>query len=179
ATDELVHHSGQRTTERDPALDPLGHELVLGKHVVLGVTVLGVRPPTTARPHRTERPHAAIGLVLLAVDEDQLARRLLRTGQQAAQHHRRRTRRDGLRDVTGVLDAAVSDHGYAGGPTRLVRLVDRGDLRNPDPRHHPCGADGTRAHTDLDGVGPRVHERLRTRPRGDVAAHDVHGVAEF
>src|SRR6202046_3266850 len=39
---ELMDHRRQRSTERHPAFDALGHELVLGKHVVLEITVLGV-----------------------------------------------------------------------------------------------------------------------------------------
>src|SRR3712207_8992818 len=63
------------------------------------------RPPrSTLFPYTTLfRSHAPVRLVLLAVDEDQLARGLLAAGQQAAQHDRVRAGGDGLGDVAGVL----------------------------------------------------------------------------
>jgi hypothetical protein len=76
--------------------------------------------------HRAERAHAAIGLELLAVDEDQLAGALLAPGQQRADHHRVGAGDDGLGDVAGVLHAAVGDDRDAGrlaGQRGLVTAV--------------------------------------------------------
>src|SRR5450830_255641 len=82
APDQLVCHGRERAAVGHLTLDPLGYHLVVVDDVALEVTVLGVGPAPAARLHGTKRTHAAIGLELLAVDEDQLARTLLAAGQQ-------------------------------------------------------------------------------------------------
>src|SRR5262245_3451309 len=79
------------------------------QHVVLEVAVLGVGLPALPVAHGAERAHAPVELVLLAVDEDHLARAFLAPGEQAAQHDGVRARGDGLGDVARVLQAAVAD----------------------------------------------------------------------
>ena len=168
--DQLAGHGGQRAAVGHLALDALRHQLVLAQHVVLEVAVLGVGAAALPVPHRAERAHAPVQLVLLAVDEDHLARALLAAGQQAAQHDGVGARGDGLGDVAGVLQAAVADHRHPGRAGRLRRLVDRGDLRHAHAGHHPGGADRARPDADLDAVRPGVDQGLRTRPGGHVAA---------
>ena len=122
---ELVGHrdSGPRNGTW-PSM-PSRHQLVLGEHVVLEVAVLGVRLGLPARLHGAERAHAAVGLVLLAVDEDQLAGALLAAGQQAAEHDGVGAGHDRLGDVAGVLHAAVADHRHAGrrGRPRAASMI--------------------------------------------------------
>ena len=72
ATDELVGDRGERAPVGDLALDALGHDLVVAGHVGLEVAVLG-EGLFAPGGHRAERAHAAVGLELLAVDEDRLA----------------------------------------------------------------------------------------------------------
>src|SRR5215468_4986084 len=84
AAHELVRHGRQRTPVGHLALDPFRYQLVVGEYVVLEVPVLRVRPSLTPRLHRAQRAHAPVGLVLLAVNEDQLAWTLLAAGEQAA-----------------------------------------------------------------------------------------------
>src|SRR3954469_18279837 len=148
--DELGRHRGQRTAVRYLTFDPLRHQFVVGEDVVLEVPVLGVGPGLPAGLHRAERAHPAVGLVLLAVDEDEVAGALLAAGQQAAQHRAVGTGDDRLGDVAGVLHPAVADDRYAGGPAGPGHLHDRGDLRHPDAGHDPRGADRARPYADLD-----------------------------
>src|SRR5215467_4985506 len=82
--DELVGDGGERAAVGDLPLDPLRDQLVFTQHVVLEVPVLGVGLAALTVPHRAERAHPPVRLVLLAVDEDHLARALLTAGQQAA-----------------------------------------------------------------------------------------------
>src|SRR4051795_6378553 len=72
--DELVDDRRQRALVRDPALDPLGHEVARVLHIALEVAVL--REP--ARLHRAERPHPAVLLEALALVHDHVAGRLIR-----------------------------------------------------------------------------------------------------
>src|SRR5665213_2066942 len=76
----------ERPTVGHLAFDAFGHELVVGQHVVLEVPVLAVRTHLAARLHRRKRSHAPVALVLLAVDEDELARTLFNAREQAAEH---------------------------------------------------------------------------------------------
>ena len=168
--DQLAGHRGQRAAVRYLALDALGHELVLAQHVVLEVAVLGVGAATLPVPHGAERAHTAVELVLLAVDEHHLAGALLAPGEQAAEHDRVGARGDGLGDVAGVLQPAVTDHGHPGRVRGLRGLVDRGHLRDAHARHHPGGADRSRPDADLDAVRPRVDQGLRATAGGHVAA---------
>src|SRR4051812_26474563 len=112
--DQLVGDGGQRSAVRHLTLDALGDQLLVAADVALEVAVLGVRLAQAAGLHRAERAHPAVRLELLAVDEHQVARRLIAPGEQRTQHHRVRTRHQRLGDVAGVLQAAVADHRYAG-----------------------------------------------------------------
>ena len=58
-------------------------------------------------------------------------------------------------------------------PRPLSGLVDRGDLRHADARHHAGRADRPRPDPDFDRVGPRFHQRLRALLGGDVAGDHV------
>ena len=85
ATHELVRHGRERAAVRHHALDAFGHELVVAQDVVLEVAVLAVGASLAAWLHGPERAHAAVGLELLAVDEDHLAGGLLGSGEQGAE----------------------------------------------------------------------------------------------
>src|SRR5690348_8423023 len=168
-----MHHGTQRAAIGHLALDAFWHQLVVGQDVVLEVPVLAVRTGFAARLHGTERSHAAVALVLLAVDENQLAGALLDTGQQAAEHHGVGPDRDGLGDVAGVLQAAVADDRHAGGAAHLRGVVDGADLWHTDAGDHARRADRPRPDTDLHAVGARLDQRLGAFTRRDIAADDV------
>src|SRR5882762_6878526 len=175
AADELVGHRRERAPVGHLALDALRHELVVVGDVLQPVAVLGVAALLPPRLHRTQGAHAAVGLVLLAIDEDQLAGRLLTAGEQRAEHHRVGAGDDRLGDVARVLQPTVTDHRNAGRTGRQRRLVDRRHLRDTHAGDDTGRADraGTDAH--LDAVRPRVDQRLRAGPGGDIATDDVHG----
>src|SRR4029079_9843274 len=98
---ELLDDRGRRSLVGNAALDALGHQLV-------GV-VLRVLEGAVARAllHRADRAHAAVRLVRPALEELDLARRLLAAGEEAAQHHARTAGGDRLGDVAGGADGAV------------------------------------------------------------------------
>src|SRR5215471_18268471 len=167
---QLVGDGGERPAIGNLSLDALRDQLVLAQHVVLEVPVLGVGLTPLPVAHRAEGAHAAVGLVLLAVDEDHLARALLTAGQQAAEHHGVRAGRDRLGYVAGVLQAAVADDRDSGRAGRQRRLVDRAHLRDADAGDDPGGADRARSDTHLHAVRSGVDERLRPGPGRHVAA---------
>ena len=140
AADELVGDRGQRTAVGDLALDALGDDLVVAGDLGLEVAVLGVRLLATAA-HRAERAHPAVGLELLAVDEHDVAGRLLAPGEHRADHHRVGAGDERLGDLAGVLHPAVGDQRDAGRLRGQGRLVDRGHLRHADARDDAGRAD--------------------------------------
>ena len=79
ATGQLVQDLSGRAFVGDPTLDPFGHDLVGRLHLALEVAVLGERPVV----HGAERAHAPVGLVPLALGQDDLAGGLVDTGEQA------------------------------------------------------------------------------------------------
>ena len=95
----------------------------------------------------------------------QVARRLVGARQPRADHHRRRARGQGQRDVAGVADAAVGPDPHAVVAPGGGALEHRRELRAPDAGHHPRGAHGARADADLDDVragrGEVAHARRR------------------
>ena len=164
---------------RAPPLDALGHEIGIVRDTLQSVPVPGERRPFAARLHCPERAHSAVGLELLAVDEDQLAGRLLAAGQQRPEHDRVGTGNDRLRNIAGVLQAAVADDRHAGRSAGEGGLVDGRDLRHADARDDPSRADRARTDTDLDPVSPGVDQGLRASSGGDVAADDIDSVSFF
>src|SRR5581483_6004459 len=90
AADELVQHTRERPLVRHAPLDALRHELLDILDVALEIAVLR----EAARFHGSERPHAAVLLEALALGVDDVARRLVRAGEHAADHHGVRARRD-------------------------------------------------------------------------------------
>ena len=174
ASDQLVHHRGERATVRDLAFDALGDQLLIGRGIGLEVAVLGVGGVLAPGLHGAERPHAAVGLELLAVHEDQISRGFGGAGQQRAEHHRIGAGHQGLADVPGVLQAAVGDQRHPGRDGGLGRFVDGGNLRDTHTGHHTGGADGARAHPDLDGIRAGVDQCLGALAGGGLAADDVH-----
>src|SRR5690349_4000746 len=172
AADQLVGDAGERATVGHLALDALRHQLVLGD-VLLEVAVLGVGLRLAAGLHGAQRTHTAVRLVLLAVDEDQIAGALLGAGQQAAEHHAVGTGHDRLGDVARILDAAVGDDRNARRTAGPGGLHHGGDLRHADARDDPGRADRAGAHAHLDPVGARLDQGLGPGVRRDVAAHDV------
>src|SRR5690348_14658770 len=165
---ELQDDRGDGTLVRDAALDALGNQLV---RVVLGVLEVAV---ARALLHRAQRSHAAIRLVRTALEELDLAGRLLAAGEEAAQHHARGAGGDRLRDVARVADAAVGDARHVGGGERLGHVLDRGDLRHAHARDDARRADRAGTDADLDAVGAVVDQRLRGVARRDVAADHLH-----
>ncbi len=173
ATDQLVRDGGERTAEGDLSLDALGHDLVVAGDLGLEVAILGVGL-LAAAAHGSERAHAPVGLELLAVDEHDLAGRLLDAGQHRADHDGVGAGDQRLGDVAGLLEASVGDDGHAGGLARQRCLVDGRDLRDATTGDDASRADRARTEADLDRVGAGIDERLRTLTGRDVAADDLH-----
>src|SRR3954468_2415434 len=145
--DDLVEHARERPLVGNPSLDALGDELLDVLDVALEVAVLRI----AARLHRSERAHAAVLLEPLALGEDDVARCLFRTREQAADHDGVGAGSDRLRDVARRGHASVGDdrHTVAGGG--LSDVEDRGHLRDADTRDDPRRANPRRTDAHLDG----------------------------
>src|SRR5438105_1606020 len=144
---ELLDDALQRALVRNPPLDTLGNELVDVLDVPLEVPVLG----EPARLHRPERAHAAVLLEALALKEDHVARRLLRSGEHRSRHHGVCAGRDRLRDVAGRGEPAVGDKRDAVARGYLRAVVDRSYLRNSDTRDDARRTNRPRPDSRLQG----------------------------
>ncbi|MPM60480.1 hypothetical protein SDC9_107331 [bioreactor metagenome] len=82
--------------------------------------------------HRPHGAHAAVHLKAAALIDLGLAGAFLCTGKQAAQHNGPGTSSDGLGNITGILDAAVSDDLNAKLVSFLGAVCYRRDLRYTD-----------------------------------------------
>src|SRR4051794_39920304 len=105
--DQLIDDRRERALVGDAALDPLGDELLDVLDVALEVAVLRERPGA----HGAEGAHAAVLLEALALDEDDLAGRLVGAGEERPEHDGVGAGRERLRDVAGRRHAAVGDYG--------------------------------------------------------------------
>src|SRR5690606_10610367 len=169
AADELLHDRDEAALVRHPPFDAFRHELLeLGRRVL----EIPVRRPVALR-HRTDRTHAAIRLVRPALEQLDGTGRLLRAGEQAADHRRVRAGDDGLRDIARIADAAVRDHGHARALQRFSDLGDGRDLRHTDARDDARRADRARPDADLDAVDSGLDERVRRLGRHDVARDEL------
>src|SRR5690242_4083839 len=72
--------------------------------------------------HCGERTHAAICLERSSLVENRLSRALIHARKERADHDCRSARSYGLRDIAGVLDAAVGDYGNPALASRAVTL---------------------------------------------------------
>jgi len=138
---------------------------------------LAVAVAARALAHGAEAAHAAIGLVHAALVENLFAGRFVRAGEEGPYHDALGAGRHCLRDVAGVLDAAVGDNRDVGPFCGAGRRPDGGHLRHADTGDDAGGADGTGADADLDRVDAGVYEFPGAVFRRDVAGDDVDQVA--
>src|SRR3954454_8425461 len=150
AADELVHDRAQRALVADAPFDPFRDELLDVLDVPLEVAILRER----ACAHRAERAHATVFLEPLPLDEDHLARRLVRAGEKRSEHDRVGACRDRLRDVARRRQAAVADQRDTGCGCHFGAVVDRRHLRDADAGDDAGRADAPRSDSGLDRIGP-------------------------
>src|SRR5581483_3938587 len=173
APDVLVEDASRRPLVGDAALDPLGNELLDVLDVTLEVPVL--REATGL--HGAERAHAAVLLEALALDEDHVPRRLVRTGERRPEHDRVGPGGDRLGDVSRVANSTVGDQRHAGRRAGARTLVDGGDLGHTDAGDDPGSANRAGPHARLDAVDSRIDQRLRRVGGRDVAGDQLGVVA--
>src|SRR5690606_21072175 len=169
AAGELVQDRDDRALVRHAAFDAFGNELFQFLGRVLEIAILRA----VRLRHRAERAHAAVRLVRRALVQLDFARGFFGAGEEATDHHAVRAGDDGLGDVAGETNAAVSDQRHAGALGRRRDVRDCGDLRHADARDDACRANRTRADADLHAVGARLDERLGRFRGHDVAADDL------
>ena len=158
------------------AFDTFWHQLVLAAHIGLEVAVLGIRTlfaRQTATLHRPHRSHAAVALVLLTADDDNITRRFLSTSKHGAQHHAVCACRQGFRDIAGVLHAAIGNDGNPRRTCDCSSFQDGGDLWGAHAGDHTRRTNRTWPDTHLDAISTGVDHRLRGLARGQVATNDV------
>ena len=76
--------------------------------------------------------------------------------------------------VTGILDAAVSNHGDAVLHGHSGNVGNRRNLRYAGAGHNPRRADGCRSHADFERVGAGLDEVFRRGCRGNVTGDYRH-----
>src|SRR5574343_1776800 len=164
ATHQLMDHGQHRTLVGNAAFNAFRHELV---DVGGGFLEVAIGRPSL---HGAERAHAAIRLVRTALEQLDLTRGFLGTGEQATEHDRVGAGGDGLGDIAGVADAAVGDHRHARTLQGIGNVLDGGDLRYAHASDDTRRTDGAGADTDLDAVRTAIDQCPCGVGGGDVAA---------
>src|SRR5690606_23987886 len=98
-----MQYMTRRTLVRHLTLDAFGHEFQLVLYFLLEVAV-----SAAARPG-ADRAHAAISLVRAALIQERVAGRLVRAGEQRADHGDAGTGRERLHEIAREADTAVRD----------------------------------------------------------------------
>ena len=161
---ELVDGFHHMATVRHAAHDAFGDQLLAAfLEVTVGAAVL----------HGVDGAHAAVDLVGTALVEDGFARAFFGTGEQGADHHGVGAHHEGLDDVTGELDAAVSDAAAVHLAGSAAAVHDGGHLRHAHTGHDAGGADGAGANAHLDGVGTGFEHGAGTFVGGHVTCHQL------
>ena len=170
AADQLVQHVGHRPLVGHLALDTFRHQLERVLDLLLEIAV------GRAARHGADGAHAAIGFVGTALEQENLARRLVGAGKQRADHGAIGAGRHRFGKIAGIFDAAVGDHRRIALFRHLDRIHDRGELRHADTGDDARGADRARPDADLDGVGAGIDQRLGALGGGDIARHHLHRI---
>ncbi len=165
STYQLIHQLGERPFVRHAALDALRHQLAAG--------VLRVAVRRSLR-HRAHGAHAAVALERTPLIQNRLARAFFGSGQQAPDHHRIGSGRDGLADIARELDAAIGDKRHSRTTRSARALGDRSDLRHTRTADHAGGADGSRTDADLDPIGAQIDQIASAFKGGHVTGNQVH-----
>ena len=77
-----------------------------------------------------------------------------------------------LDDIAGFGDSTIGQQGHTAGRSSTGGDVESRKLRDSDPRHDPCGANGTGPLTHLDDIGSVGGQEFDARCAGDVARDD-------
>ena len=157
------------TAERHAAFHAFWYQLVLAAHIRLEVTVLGVGALLACEPaalHRTHGAHAAVALVLLALNDDDIARGLGSAREHRAQHDRIRAGGQRLGNITGVLHTAIRDDRHARRTSCGGGFHNGGNLRRAHARHDAGSTDRAGADTDLDGIRAGLNHVARSSTGG-------------
>ena len=168
AASELRHDGLHVARVGNHTLDALRNEILVGLVVL---EVAGAR--TLAVLEGGHGAHAAIDHVLAAVGVDLLTRRLLRAGENRAEHNGIGACCESLRNIAGKLDAAVGDDRDAAAAKRFGRVIDGCKLRNANAANNARGADGARTNAHLDSVRAALGKCKGRLARGNVAGDDV------
>ena len=127
-----------------------------------------------ARLHRAERTHAAVGFECSPLVQNRFSRRFFGSSEQSAYHRHGSPGRDCLRNVAGILDAAVRDDRHAGLLRRARRFEYRRDLRHARARHHARSADRAGPDAHFEPVDAQRDEVARAVIRRDVARDELY-----
>ena len=168
AADQFAEHAGERADGFLERFDAFSGGL--GRNVLAVVSVAR----GGAVCHCGGAAHAAVLLVELAVDFEQLARCFVAAGQQAAAHHAV-GEGECFDHVSGFGDAAVGEDGDALGFGGDGGHVQGRHLWDADTGHDAGGADRAGALTDLDDVRAGIGEEFNTFGAGDVAGDECEG----
>src|SRR6266487_3205652 len=136
AADQLVDQRPQHAFVGYARLDTFGDEAALVDYVALEVAILAV----AALLHSSNRAHRPVVLEALSMRDHQFTRALVDARQQATQHDGVGASSDSLGDISGVLNASISDDRHIILAGNAGAVIDGGYLRHADARDDTCGA---------------------------------------
>ena len=165
ASDELLQNLINRAGDFLERLHTFRGNLARG--ILLGVPITR----SAAGFHRGKAAHASVLLIAFTADLHNFAGRFLTTRQQAT-HDNRVSKGQRFHQISALGHAAVGNYGNALRLRAFGCNVQRGQLRDADPRNNARGANGSGPLANLDGVGTAIGQVLHAASAGDIAGDD-------
>src|SRR2546421_6448513 len=165
ATNQLVYQRTERTFVGNARFDPFSNQLRLILCLPLEVAIFAI----AALLHCAYRPHTAVVFEALSLRDDELSGTLIYSRQEAPQHDCISTRSDGFSNITGVLNATISDDGHTMLASKLSTIINCCDLRHANAGDDTSCTDSARTYTYFDCVYPCLDKRFCSLRRNDIA----------
>ena len=165
--DQLIDHLVQGTFIGNTGSNAFGNQLLHVGGAALEIAVL------RTVFHGFQRTHTTIGLELTAIENNRVAGRLFRSGNQRTDHDAVAAGSQCLHDITRIAQTTIGNQGNTRSFQCLGHVVDGCQLGNTDTGYHTGSTDGARTDTYLYGIGTCLNQHLGSFARSDITHYNI------